>query len=121
MNNEVKLRLSLVIPGATMLSSQECDKNPKENYEDSQVVLSYTKKGGKRVTKSFKIKTRKCRTAKQNINICEDCYKYMLNTPSDAKLKRIWNNLPKGVRLKHHFDLIANDLNAISYSYEMLD
>ena len=71
--------------------------------------------------------------ASQSINICEDAYNHMLATPTSPKLakptkvnsvgdviERVWDTLPKHERLKNHFDQIAHDLGAVSYSYEIL-
>ena len=128
---ESKIRLTLVVPGATMLSSQECEKNPKENYKEQNVVVKYTKGKGKHTTtktKVYKIHLRSHKPATQSISICKEAYDYMLSTPTEAKYnratkggKRIWDTMTIKDRLKMHFDTIANDLNAISYSYEILD
>ena len=47
--NEIKVRLSMVVPGATMLSSLDCEKMSKnEAYEQSTVTVdSKVKKGNK--------------------------------------------------------------------------
>lgn len=122
--NDIKIRLSLVIPGATMLSSQECEQNPKENYDEHKVIIQFSKGKGKKakeLKKFVTIKTRKCNTAKQSINITEEAYNHMISTPTSAKLARIWNMMPKKKRLEAHFDLIANDLHALSYSFEILN
>ena len=62
---EAKIRLSLSVPGAGMLTQGQCDKNPKEFYN----VESLTIKKGKNSKERLKIKTRKCRLVKQCINI----------------------------------------------------
>lgn len=120
---EPKISLSLLVPGANRLSSQECDENSKENYNEHRVLISYTKGKGKhqkQVKKTLVIQTRKQKLVTQSINICEEAYRYMLNTPASPKLAKIWKSLPIRKRLNHHFDLIANDLHAVSYSYEVL-
>lgn len=134
--SEIKVSLSLELQGGTMLSEQECSKNPKESYNEDKVLISYTKgksKNQKTVKKLLVINTRKQRSVSQNINICEEAYDYMLCTPTSPKLakpirtdkhgevvKRVWDTLSIHERLKHHFDLIAHDFGAISYSYEIL-
>lgn len=134
---ESKISLSLFIQGANMLSSQECDKNPKENYEKHKMFITDSDKKGKH-QKESKIPiifyTRKQKLITQNINICKEAYDYMLSTPTSNKLakplkvnksgevvKRVWDTLTIHERLKKHFDLIANDFRAASYSYEILD
>lgn len=133
---EPKVSLSLLIPGASMLSSQECDKNPKESYNESKILLKHTKGKGKNqreVKKLLVIQTRKQKLVTQNINICEEAYKYMLSSPTSDKfskptkknkngdvIERVWDTMSVHERLKKHFDLIAHDLHAVSYSYEIL-
>lgn len=133
---EPKISLSLLVQGAGMLSSQECEKNPKESYNEHKMLISYTKGKGKNQKTSKKllvIQTRKQKLVTQNINICEEAYKHMLSTPTSAKfskptkknkdgdvIERVWDTMSVNERLKCHFDLIAHDLNAVSYSYEIL-
>lgn len=134
---ELKVRLSLFVPGANMLSSQECEENPKENYDEHKIIISYTKGKGKHkkeVKKPLIIHTRKPKLITQSINICEEAYHYMLATPTSQKftkpiktnkkgdvIKRVWDTMSIHDRLKHHFDIIAYDLGAVSYSYEILN
>lgn len=134
---ELKISLSLLIPGAGMLSSQECDKSPKENYDEHNMLIRVTKGKGKHQKereKSLIIRTRKQKLAIQKLNICEEAYKYMLSTPTSVKLsrptkrnkdgdviERVWDTMSVHERLKKHFDLLAHDFHAVSYSYEILD
>lgn len=119
-----------------MMSSQECEKNPKESYNEHKMLINFTKgkgKNQKEVKKLLVIKTRKQKLVSQNISICEEAYKSMLSTPTSRKLakptkvnalgdviERVWDTMSVNERLKCHFDLIAHDLNAVSYSYEIL-
>lgn len=130
-----KLSLTFVIPGSTLVSSQECEKNPKKNSITHKIVLTYTKGRGKHkkvVNKSLYIKTRKCKTATQHINMSTEAYLHMLNTPTTLKLtklvrgengelKRAWDLLSNHEKLMQHLDLLAHDLKAISYEYEILN
>lgn len=134
---EPKVSLSLLVPGAQRLSEQECSENPKYSYDDYTLTFSYTKgkgKNQKKVRTTITIKTRKQRLITQNINITDEAYNYMLSTPTSAKFakalhrnaagevtKRVWDIMPIRDRLNKHFDLIAHDLGATSYSYEILD
>lgn len=125
--NEIKVRLSMVVPGATMLSSLDCEKmSKKEAYEQSTVTVdSKVKKGKKFKTEKevLHINTRKSRPAKHNILINKDAYKYMTSKsdiPSPT-LTKIWGNLSAKKRLEYHLGLIAEYFRAYSYSYEILD
>ena len=133
---EPKVSLSLLVPGAGMMSSQECEKNPKESYNEHKMLINFTKGKGKNQKEAKKllvIKTRKQKLVSQNISICEEAYKSMLSTPTSRKcakptkvnalgdvIERVWDTMSVNERLKCHFDLIAHDLNAVSYSYEIL-
>jgi hypothetical protein len=124
---EPKVRLNLVIPGATMLSSQECEKLPqKEAYNLQKIDVSYKTKKGKKVVfekDTLHIYTRKSRTAKQSLSINQEAYYHMIdakNVPS-PKFAKTWKNMSNKNRLEYHLDLIAEALKAISYSYEILD
>lgn len=134
---EIKVRLSLSVPGAQLLSEQECSKNPKISYNDEKVIITNFKQKGKNqkeITKHIVIKTRKQRPVIQNISICKEAYKYMLSTPTSTKfnkptkrnkngdvVERMWDTMSVHERLKKHFDLIAHDFRAISYNYEILE
>ena len=133
---EVKVSLSLLVQGAGLLTHEFCEKNPKESYNKDKVLISLTKgkgKNQKEIKKLLVINTRKQKLVTQNINICEEAYHYMLSTPTSQKLAkviktkqngdmiRVWDTLSVHERLKHHFDLIAHDLRAVSYSYEILE
>lgn len=133
---EPKISLSLLVPGAGMLSSQECEKNPKDSYEENRLPIVYYKgkgKNQKKIKKLIIFQTRKNKLITQNINISKEAYEDMLNTPTSVKLAkaikydvngevivRTWDTMSIDERLKKHFDLIAHDLHAVSYSYEIL-
>lgn len=134
---EAKVCLSLFVPGAKMLSERECEENPKENYNEEKVVVTFTTGKGKHQKEHKKvvtIHTRKPRLITHNININKEAYDYMLSTPTTPKLakpvkynksgdvvKRVWDTMSEDYRLKAHFSLIAQDMSAIHFSYEILD
>lgn len=134
--SEIKVNLSLTLPGSVMLSEQECEENPQESYNEHKMLIKYTKGKGKfqkEVKKLIVVKTRKQKMVSQNINICEEAYQSMLHTPTSPKLskptkldkngdvvERVWDTMSVHERLKEHFDLMAHDLHAVSYSYEIL-
>lgn len=133
---EPKISLRLLVPGACILSSQECEKSPKENYDKHKMLVKYTKGKGKaerQVKELLIFKTRKSKLITQVINMSEETYNSMLNTPTSEKLHKIveiqkggravraWDKLSVNERLKKHFDLIAHDLKAVSYTFEVLD
>lgn len=124
---ETKVRLSMEVPGATMLSSQDCEKmSKKDSYNHSTVGITYqVKKGKKLVTKkdTLHIYTRKSRSARQSLCISKEAYEYMTDkfaAPS-AVSQKVWGNLSNTKRLEYHLKLIAESLGATAFSYEVLD
>lgn len=135
---DIKLRLSLCVPDAQMLSLQECNKNPKENFDLTTMTVETTVGKGRNAKvkrEILHIKTRKSKVAKQNINICSEGYHHMIDgsEPPTAKYNKpvgykrdgtpisLWSTMSVDERLKVHLDLIAEHFNALSYSYEVLD
>lgn len=123
------------MPGAKRLSSQECEKNPKESYNEEKVELIFTKGKSRKIVKQvIVVKTRKQELITHNMSISDEAYKYMLSTPISPKyarlvkrdknkdtMDRIWDIMSVRDRLNKYFDLLAHDFNAKSYSYEILD
>lgn len=145
---DVKVRLSLSVPGAQLLSSQECEENPKDCYNTVVVSIEHTTKKGKKKRENIVIKTRKQRLAKQSINISREGYDYMVDpkSPPTQKLakkvviSRVVGKRPDGKpikvteestvwaasysakqRLEFHLNKVAEHLGAISYTYEILE
>lgn len=131
---EIKVRLNMRVPGAQLLSSQECEENPNENYELNQLAIEYYKsipkgKKAKPIKEILNYRTRKNCLVTHNLNICKEAYNYMLSTPTAPKYeksikgsaKKVWDTMPIKERLKKHFDLIANDFCAKSYTFEILE
>lgn len=133
---DYKLGLIFVLQGSAIMSSQECDENPKENYVTEKVMVSeITGKGRnkKLIAKPIYIKVRKPKTVIQRINANKEAYLHMLNTPTNAGLAKIvrvdkktgaitraWDLLSEDERLKRHLDTLAHDLHALSYRYEVM-
>lgn len=122
-----KVRLTMVVPGATMLSTQDCVKmSRKEAYDHSSLVFKVPKKKGKNVymsTETCHIHTRKSRPAKHAISITDEAFKHMTDSGQipDPKVKKAWGNMPVKERLEYHLSNIAEYFNALSFSYEILD
>ena len=121
---EVKVSLRMLVRGASLLTPEFCDKNPKENYNKHKMLVSYTKKKEKfpkKVTELIVFNTRKQTVITHSINMYEEAYKFMLETPVAPYNQKTWKKLSINEKLKAHFDIIAYDFNALSYSYEILD
>lgn len=130
--SEVKVRLSMEVPGATMLRTQDLaykgqskkDKEALYNYEPLNLDYKVKKKGKiVKYKETLHIYTRKSYPAKQVMSISKEAYDFMTNgseIPSTST-KKIWASMSKKQRLDHHCKLIAENFNAISYSFEILD
>ena len=66
----IKLSLKIVLPGRTLLSEQECSKNPKESFNNHSMVVT-DEEHHKEV---IHFNTRKNRTVTQCLNISEEAY-----------------------------------------------
>lgn len=135
---EVKITLSLLVPGAGLLTPEFCEKNPKESYNTTVIPVEYTVGRGKntKVKKdNIAVKTRKSREVKHNLNISSEAYYHMISssepptpkyskavgTRSDGTPITLWSTMKPEERLKVHLDLIAEHFNASGYTYEVLD
>lgn len=138
--SEAKIRLSLEVPGAAMLSTQDCVKmSRKEAYDHSTLTIKSFVKKGKNVKvekDTLHINVRKSKPAKQNISLTKEAYDYMLeeaplakynkrvkvkNPEGKDKVLSLWETMSEDAKLRAHFDLIAADLGATSYSYEIFE
>lgn len=145
---EVKVRLSMSVPGAQMLSEQECSKNPKKSYNVDNMTLKVKTKKGKYQKETFTIRTRKQCLVKQCLNITKEAYDYMVDAkqpPTDKLAKKLFINKAIGKddrgktkrlkfettvwaymytpikRLDWHMSQIAESLGAVDYNFEVLD
>ena len=125
--DDVKLNLNIVLKGSIMLSSQECEENPKKNYE-KQVIRVETVKPDKKKKKYIKeveyldIYVKKCRTASQSINMTKQAYDYMTSKecPYFSKPKD-WARMSKVKRLEAHLEETCKALGGISFTYQVFE
>lgn len=129
MQQNIKVRLTVYVPGAQQLSSQECDKNPKHLYNYQTINLNWSNKKGKKKTEQIQIKLCKSKLVKQVININEDSYYWMIGNESFPTLPslqkkfppRVWTKMSKKERLEVHLKLTSETLQGVKFSYEILD
>lgn len=129
---EAKVRLSIEVPGAVMLSSQVCEENPKECYNVERITIDVPskKKYGKPTKETLVVHTRKSRPAKQVISIYKDSYLAMraiqgepgTNHPYNYPHKK-WAKLSNKDRLELHLKQIAEHIagEGAKFSYVVLD
>lgn len=129
---EPKLSLTLVLPGSTMVSQQAAENKPKESYEQHSLTLrEFDKKSKKYVTKTYTYYTRKSVPARQVLKMSQEAYEAMLETStspkynkvvakSKGKLIRVWDTMSEDARIRKHCELIAHDMGAIDFSFNVL-
>ena len=130
---EPKLSLTLVLPGSTMVSQQAAENKPKESYEQHSLTLrEFDKKSKKYVTKTYTYYTRKSVPARQVLKMSQEAYETMLETStspkynkvvaiSKGKLIRVWDTMSEDARIRKHCELIAHDMGAIDFSFNVLE
>jgi hypothetical protein len=123
---DIKLSLTIVLPGSTMMSEQECSKNSSENYNHFTMTV-----GSKHDRKTIHFATRKCKPARMVMNLGLETYNYFTaksknrrtdaqNCPSWSR-PDIWYNLSVEQRLKKHLARITADRGGISYTYAVFE
>lgn len=123
---ETKVSLTVVVPGATMISKQECLKQLENSDDESlvlnhQVITVYDKDNKNQ--KVLHIKTRKCIPARQSLNICKEAYEAMTSSEIPYKVRKVseWLAMSKKQRLEKHLDDIAAQLGGVVGSYVIFE
>lgn len=137
---EVKVSLTIGLPGAIMWSKDECLKTTQEPITTkngrkrtvTKVVEDWDKmeKHTMRVTSPkganpeiITFHTRKYKPATQSLNISKEAYEYMVDKdscPSWSKPGK-WAVIGKKERLKAHLQKIVEHLGGTSYSYQVFE
>ena len=146
MNNEIKVNLSIVLPGSVLFSKVECLKTTQKVIEKTskKTGKTYKKKVNvvvdnldmmdsstirvteyvdkKPVSEVITVHTRKSKPATQSLNICKEGYNSMISgeCPYWSKPK-VWNNMSKKERLEAHLQRIAEGLGGTSYTYQVFE
>lgn len=95
--SEIKLNLSIEIPGRTMFRENECLKKIERHL--------------------------KCIPARQTVNISKEAYTYMVgdNSAPSHITHKAWIGMSKKERLQTHLKMIADDLGGTSYTYKVFE
>lgn len=141
---EVKVSLTIGLPGAIMWSKEECLKTTHK-------VIEKKTKAGKVYKKTIKVKvedwdkmekhsmrvtdkdgtnpeiitfhTRKCKPAVQSMNMSKEAYEYMIDKnfcPSWSKPSK-WAAMSEKERLEAHLQRTVEHLGGISYTYQVFE
>lgn len=122
--SEIKVNLSLTLPGSVMLSEQECSGNSKKKKQDCYDYFRMEVAGAKSKNKEIiNVAVRKSKPAKQNIKLSKEAYDYMTGKDgcTSPKLKKDWGKFSANQRLKYHCAQIAEALGATGFTFEILD
>ena len=129
---EPKLSLILVLPGSNMVSQQEAENKPKDYTEPNFLTVRTFDKKTKKVKKETLVfNTRKSIDAAQVLKMSQAAYEAMLEEPtnpkynkivakSKGKLIRVWDTMSEDARIKKHCELIAHDLGATEFNFNIL-
>lgn len=129
---EVKVNLSIVLPGSTMFTQKELDnlekKEQRDYYDYNTMVVEdkiYNKKGKlvKKQPVRLNFFTRKSKPALQSINLGREAYYSMISVSEVPYFSNAhkWKNMSKIQRLEAHLQRICESLEGLSYSYEVFD
>lgn len=120
MDTNVKISLSITLPGSVMYSKQSCLKNGKldpEKYHKEFMKIE----NGKGHFETITINTRKCIPAKQIISISEDAYNYFISDEKPPEYRNDWKSMSKEARLYWHLTEIAKSRGGKMLEYQILD
>lgn len=119
MNNEIKLSVSIVLPGSTKFTQAEAkqlEKTQKGTGFDYSKIKIRTKKNK---FEDATIRTRKTKTATQIINMSNAAYEYFISDSSN--IMRKWSLMGKKQRLEAHLKLLCESLGGLSFTYKVFD
>ena len=123
--NEIKVSLSIVLQGSIMYSQEQAKALEKEKagtgYNTFNMKIE-SLEDGKKDAKTITVKTRKCKSAGQSLNLSMDAYDYMTGKEAPYFMKaRDWERLTKKQRLEAHLKRIVEELGGVSFTYAVLD
>lgn len=136
--SEIKLSLSVILPGSVMLSKEECLKTTQKTITTkngkkktvTKVVEDWDKmeKHTMGVTDTdgtnpeiITFHTRKCKPATQSLNMSKEAYEYMIDKnscPSWSKPSK-WAAMSEKERLEAHLQRTVEHLGGTSYTYQV--
>lgn len=116
--SEIKLNLSIEIPGRTMFRENECLKKIEKHLKGN----GKTRLPIDTVCDSDKTE-RKCIPARQTVNISKEAYTYMVGNDSVPShiTHKAWIGMSKKERLQTHLKMIADGLGGTSYTYKVFE
>lgn len=126
--SEVKVSLSIKLPGRVMMSQELADSLEKQGlhgYTKHSMIVEEHKRNGKKVKvdkQTIHFSTRNTVPAVQNINLSREAYNYMTGKecPSFTKPKD-WSRMSKTKRLEAHLNEIAESRGGVVVHYHIFE
>lgn len=139
--DNIKVSLTITLEGRVMYSKEECLKTTQKTvqYYDKKTRKKHTKtveeeerNMDKMDSHTLKVKTypkevvltystRKCKPAKQVINLSSTAYNHMVTTCPEGIKPNLWSRMSKKERLIAHLDMIAEGLGGTRESFTVFD
>ena len=131
---EPKINVIFLLPGNKLVREQaaenDIDFTEEVNITTENIKRKKNKKDSSSNVMSFRI--RKTLPVRQSIKMSKEAYENMLHESTNVKYNRIiakskgkpirvWDNMSINERIKKHCQLIASDLGAISFTYNILE
>lgn len=140
---DIKVSLSVELPGSTMFSKEEClktthkviDKKTKAGKVYKKTIKVEVEDWDKTSEHSMKVtnrngenpevitfRVRKCKPATQSLNMSREAYDYMTSRecPAWEKLSK-WGQMTATQRLESHIRRIVEHLGGVSYTYQVFE
>lgn len=126
--SEIKVSLSIELPGGTMLSQKLAESFEEQNLagftKHSMSVDNHTKVGKKIKTEReiIHFKTRNSIPAYQSLNISKEAYIYMTGKECPSFIsQKDWVRLSKSKKLEMHLNEIASSLGGKIANYHVFE
>lgn len=120
MDTNIKISLSIALPGSVLFSKESSFKNDKPDPEKHHKEFMKIE-DGKGHFETITVNTRKCIPAKQIINISEEAYNYFISDEKPPEYRSDWKKMSSAARLYYHLDSIAKAMGGKMIDYKVLD
>ena len=115
-----------------MVSQQVAENKPEELTEEHKMLFKSYKSKKDKSPEVITFRTRKSIPARQVLKMSQEAYEAMLEEPTNpkynkvvakvkGKLIRVWDTMSEESRIKKHCELIAHDMNALDFSFNVLE
>lgn len=115
--DNIKISATFKIQGSVMYQEKDKDGNPL--HCDVNTMKFYDKKTNH--TDIVNFKTSKCKPCIQSINMSEEAYQNMMNTPVGGMSTNHWKRMSKNQRIAEHLKELQHDLGATSFEFTVFD